>query len=162
VLALPIPAHNYVGLKAGKAGTLFLAEVPANLLTIPPPQPGQPLGILTVTKFDLATRKTSPVVSNVAAFDVSFNGEKMLHRQGDKWFIANAGGPGGTGGAGAMAALAARNASGGGDAGGSGGPQTLKTDDMEVRVDPRAEWRQMYREVWRLQRDFLYDPGFHG
>src|SRR5262249_55326805 len=21
---------------------------------------------------------------------------------------------------------------------------------------------QMYREVWRIQRDFLYDPGFHG
>ena len=26
----------------------------------------------------------------------------------------------------------------------------------------RAEWRQMYREVWRIERDFLYDPGFHG
>src|SRR6266849_9705423 len=33
---------------------------------------------------------------------------------------------------------------------------------MEVRVDPRAEWRQMYREVWRIERDFFYDPGFHG
>ena len=28
---------------------------------------------------------------------------------------------------------------------------------LEVYVDPRAEWRQMYREVWRLERDFLYD-----
>ena len=37
-----------------------------------------------------------------------------------------------------------------------------RLDDMEVRVDPRAEWKQMYREVWRIQRDFLYDPGFHG
>jgi tricorn protease len=33
---------------------------------------------------------------------------------------------------------------------------------MEVYVDPPAEWRQMYREVWRIQRDFLYDPNFHG
>jgi tricorn protease len=33
---------------------------------------------------------------------------------------------------------------------------------MEVRVDPRAEWRQMYRDAWRLQRDFLYDPHAHG
>ena len=39
---------------------------------------------------------------------------------------------------------------------------SLKTDDMEVQVDPRAEWRQMYREAWRLQRDFLYDPNYHG
>ena len=29
-------------------------------------------------------------------------------------------------------------------------------------LDPRAEWKQMYRETWRLQRDFLYDPHLHG
>ena len=48
----------------------------------------------------------------------------------------------------------------------AGGPpkpeKPLRTDDMEVRVDPRAEWRQMYHETWRLQRDFLYDPHAHG
>jgi tricorn protease len=33
---------------------------------------------------------------------------------------------------------------------------------MEVFVDPRAEWNQMYREVWRIERDFLYDPNHHG
>jgi tricorn protease len=38
----------------------------------------------------------------------------------------------------------------------------LKTDGLEVRIDPAAAWRQMYREVWRIQRDFFYDPGYHG
>ena len=33
---------------------------------------------------------------------------------------------------------------------------------MEVYVDPRAEWKQMYHEVWRIERDFLYDPHAHG
>ena len=33
---------------------------------------------------------------------------------------------------------------------------------MEVYVDPRAEWKQMYHEVWRIERDFFYDPHFHG
>jgi tricorn protease len=33
---------------------------------------------------------------------------------------------------------------------------------MEVWVDPRAEWKQMYHEVWRIERDFLYDPHAHG
>jgi tricorn protease len=42
------------------------------------------------------------------------------------------------------------------------GEGVLRLEAMEVRVDPRAEWRQMYREVWRIQRDFLYDPGLHG
>jgi tricorn protease len=31
-----------------------------------------------------------------------------------------------------------------------------------MRVDPKAEWAQMYREVWRIERDFFYDPGAHG
>ena len=42
------------------------------------------------------------------------------------------------------------------------GDGALKADGLEVWVDPRAEWRQMYRETWRIQRDFLYDPGAHG
>jgi tricorn protease len=33
---------------------------------------------------------------------------------------------------------------------------------MEVYADPRAEWDQMYREAWRIQRDFFYDPSLHG
>ena len=33
---------------------------------------------------------------------------------------------------------------------------------MEVRVDPRAEWKQMYHESWRQMRDFFYDPDLHG
>jgi tricorn protease len=39
---------------------------------------------------------------------------------------------------------------------------TLKLDAMEVRVEPRAEWRQMYREACRSMRDAFYDPGYHG
>jgi len=31
-----------------------------------------------------------------------------------------------------------------------------------VKVDPRAEWEQIYRETWRIERDFLYDPNAHG
>jgi tricorn protease len=42
------------------------------------------------------------------------------------------------------------------------GEGVLRTADLEARVDPKAEWQQMYKEVWRIQRDFLYDPGAHG
>ncbi|HJS58104.1 MAG TPA: PDZ domain-containing protein, partial [Vicinamibacteria bacterium] len=37
----------------------------------------------------------------------------------------------------------------------------MKTE-VEVAIDPRAEWRQMYREAWRIERDFFYAPNFHG
>jgi tricorn protease len=33
---------------------------------------------------------------------------------------------------------------------------------MSAVLDPRDEWKQMYRETWHLQRDFLYDPHLQG
>ena len=46
---------------------------------------------------------------------------------------------------------------------GAGKPETpLNLARMEVRVDPRAEWKQEYNEVWRIERDFFYDPKLHG
>ena len=92
----------------------------------------------TVSKFELSTRKTEPFLAGINGFTVSANGEKVLYRQGPAWFIAGAG------------------------ATPKPGDGALKLAAMEVYVDPRAEWNQMYHEVWRIQRDFLYDPGHHG
>ena len=33
---------------------------------------------------------------------------------------------------------------------------------MEVKIDPLAEWKQMYHEVWRIERSYFYDPNLHG
>jgi tricorn protease len=33
---------------------------------------------------------------------------------------------------------------------------------IQVKVDPPAEWAQMLEEAWRINRDWFYDPGFHG
>ena len=38
----------------------------------------------------------------------------------------------------------------------------LALDRLQVKIDPVAEWRQIYREAWRINRDYFYDPGFHG
>jgi len=39
---------------------------------------------------------------------------------------------------------------------------SLDIHDLKVRVDPRDEWRQIYHEAWRINRDFFYDPNMHG
>jgi tricorn protease len=93
---------------------------------------------VTVSKFDFGTRKTEPFLSGINGFGVSANGEKVLYRQGPGWFVA---------------ATAAAPKPGDG---------ALKLDGMETYVDPRTEWNQMYHEVWRIERDFLYDPNHHG
>jgi tricorn protease len=38
----------------------------------------------------------------------------------------------------------------------------MATGDIEVPVDPRAEWRQMFQDTYRLERDYFYDPNMHG
>ena len=38
----------------------------------------------------------------------------------------------------------------------------LNLSQMQTTIDPRAEWKQMYHETWRIERDFLYDPNTHG
>jgi tricorn protease len=42
------------------------------------------------------------------------------------------------------------------------GEGKLNTASLEVRVDPRTEWKQIFREAWRIQRDFYWDPGMGG
>ena len=135
IVALPIRPANYVQLDAGKTGVLFLSEI----ADVPRFGDAPPI---TVTKFDLSTRKTDPYLSGVSAFAVSANGEKALYHQGSPtaptWFIVGTG------------------------AAPKDGEGALKVADMEVYVDPRVEWNQMYHEVWRIERDFLYDPNHHG
>ncbi len=36
------------------------------------------------------------------------------------------------------------------------------TNEMEMTVNPQEEWRQIFNDVWRLQRDYFYDSDMHG
>ena len=38
----------------------------------------------------------------------------------------------------------------------------LRVAEMRMMVDPQAEWRQIFDDVWRFQRDYFYDPNMHG
>ena len=42
------------------------------------------------------------------------------------------------------------------------GEGVLSFADLQVHVDPHAEWNQMFHEVWRIERAYFYDPGYHG
>src|SRR5262249_12743219 len=135
-LALPLPAKNYVGLTVGKAGVIFVLEAPSVFsLDDPPPENGPPL---TVHRFDLAKRKGEKLTEGVNRVSVSDSGEKMPYSRGEGWFLAGPAGPA------------------------KPGDGELKLGGLEVRVEPQAEWRQIYNEVYRIERDFLYDPNFHG
>jgi tricorn protease len=38
----------------------------------------------------------------------------------------------------------------------------IKTAGLETIVDPVAEWKQLFTDAWRIERDYFYDPGMHG
>lgn len=38
----------------------------------------------------------------------------------------------------------------------------VRASDWAITVDPRAEWRQMFSNAWRLHRDFFFDRDMHG
>ena len=146
IIALPIPSLNFLNLRAGKANTIYLIEAP-------PAGPGGPGGPprFTLHKYDLEKRKFDKAMDGITGFEVSANGEKALISRGPGWMImptATMGAPAGPAGPGGPP--------------GPAGAQMLKTSEMEVRIDPKVEWKQMYDEVWRGERDFFYDPNAHG
>jgi len=145
-----MPPRRYTALQVAKAGTLLALEAPALALDGPP---GNPPG-QTVHRYDLKTRKSDVALTGVNNFQMSSGGEKALYRQGENWIIAAlrpmASGPGGGGAPGPTPP--------------AGGAQqgVLKTSGIEVRVDPVQEWKQMYHEAWRTERDWFYDRNIHG
>jgi tricorn protease len=121
---------------AGKSGVLFLLEAPMVIIEGDNPQ--------IIQKFDLSKRKVDKWIEEANDFSVSFDGEKILYRKGDTWLTASAE-----------------------EAPSAGGPPKpgigpLKLDGWEVYVEPRAMWKQIYNETWRIERDFFYDPHYHG
>jgi tricorn protease len=140
ILALPLARGNYQQLEAGADGILFAGSAPVAMTDEDYLEAdGQPPH-LDVVRFDFKTRKSLPFAKEVDAgsLAVSADGSKLLFSRSQKWFVV------------------------GSEAAPKDGDGALKLDDLRVWVDPRAEWRQMYHEVWRIERDFFYDAGFHG
>lgn len=88
--------------------------------------------------FDLASKKETPL-GTVSGFEISADGKKMIISKDGKYGIIDLP-KGGTVAIG----------------------EPLNLSGLEVELDKRAEWRQMFNEAWRQMRDFFYDPGLHG
>ncbi len=132
VLALPVPAGDFRDLQAGAAGQLYYLELPGR------GEDGSRGGALK--RFDLAKRKSETVFAGVDQYVLSADRKKALVAEPpDKWSIVDVAGAPPTAGKG-----------------------RLNIDAVEVRVEPRAEWEQIFNEAWRINRDYFYDPHMHG
>ena len=71
-------------------------------------------------------------------YSLSSDGKKMLFVKGGNWGITNAG---------------EKPESGNG---------MLNINAIQVKIDPLAEWTEIFDEAWRVNRDYFYDPNMHG
>jgi tricorn protease len=88
-------------------------------------------------RYDIKERKESEVME-LDNYLLTADGKKMLYNKGETWGICDAGKKP------------------------EAGKGMLNTASMEVKMDPCAEWKQILDEVWRINRDYFYDPGMHG
>jgi len=149
VEAVPVPASNYRDLASGRHALYFLDGKDGDFNRFEyrelPPR--------TLYAFDFEKRKVETVVEGVDQYELAVDGEHLVWRRGSTVGIAHtetrererSGSATGS----AVAALETTS-------------RELDLSDLNMVLDPRAEWIEVYSDAWRLERDFYYEPGMNG
>jgi len=94
-------------------------------------------GAGTMHKYSFKKRADNEVV-DMDGYVITADGKKMLYVKNGAWTISAAGEKP------------------------EPGKGVVNVNDIEVKIDPAAEWADMFDEAWRVNRDYFYDPGMHG
>ncbi len=155
IISVPgVPERQYSQLRAGVSGTVYYLEAGAGG-TGARGDAGGPGGSI-LHRYKLSDRKAAPFVSGVAAYDLSADGHKLLYRAaggGDRGAR-----PGGAPGTGAPPSLFIVEADRNPPQAGQGRLEVT----LRMYLEPKEEFKQIFNEGWRNQRDYLYVPNMHG
>ena len=121
--------------KAGRYDSL--AAISGKLLYRRLPHVGSGEEKTPVVFYDLEKREEKTVIEDADFMELSANREKLLVRKGKDYAIIE-------------------------PKEGQKMDKKINTGDFEAPIDPVAEWRQIFTDAWRLERDYFYDPGMHG
>ncbi|HSB19584.1 MAG TPA: S41 family peptidase [Anaeromyxobacteraceae bacterium] len=130
IVPFPVAPSNVRGLRAVKGKVYWLSFPTFDLSPAFPPPPRKG----TLEAFDLEKRKATDLLAGVERYDVSADGSRILYKADKTWGIAEP------------------------KEGLKIGDGALKLDGLRMEIDPRAEWRQIFAETWRVYRDFFYLP----
>jgi tricorn protease len=157
IIAVPnVPARQYLDLQAGVDGQVFYMEAP------------RPAGVggggfggggggNELMRYRLCERRATTFANNVAAYEISADRRKLVYRAaggGGGQF----GGPGGGGGTPPPPQLFLVDADRTPPQAGSG----RLNFSLRMYLEPKEEFKQIFNEGWRLQRDYLYVPNMQG
>ncbi len=121
--------------KAGRYDSL--AAVSGKLLYRRLPRIGSGEEKASLVFYDLEKREEKTVLDEAEFVELSSNREKLLVRKGSDYAIVE-------------------------PKEGQKLDKKIDTSAFEAPIDPVAEWRQIFTDAWRLERDYFYDPGMHG
>ncbi len=92
---------------------------------------------MTLQKFVLKDKEAKEFTAGVGQVTISADGKKILANIGGAWKMMDAGKPNGK------------------------GAESLKVN-LQMKLDRKTEWSQIFNEGWRYERDYFYDPDMHG
>lgn len=101
---------------------------------------GSPRESLKTFPIENKSPKVETFMDDIASYELSLDRKKILVRKGQDLFIFD------------VAAKAPADTT----------KNKVPLSEWTFRLDPRDEWRQMFTEAWRLERDYFYDRGMHG
>lgn len=120
---------------AGNFGAL--RAVSGKLIYLRAPNSGSSDKKKPLMYYDLDKREEKTIVDDVDMFFVSADGKKVLVAKSGSYSVVD---------------LAENQKM----------DKKMPIDLMTMTIDPRAEWNQIFTDVWRFERDFFYDPNMHG
>ena len=138
IVALAVPPALIRNFDASK-DAIYYGTSPINGLS--GPIPGEEPAIHA---YELKDRKDKVVIEGTFRFALSSDGSKLLYRGGDgapKFGIIDAKPP---------------------DSPHKPGEGNLDISGMKAEVDPPQEWKQIFNEVWRQERDYFFEPSMNG
>ncbi len=92
---------------------------------------------LVLHKFTLEKREAKEFISGANQISVSGDGNKMLAKVNNDWKVMST-------------------------AGANGNEGTSLKINLKVNLSRAEEWKQIFEEAWRYERDYFYDPNMHG
>lgn len=135
VVELPVGPANCGGLVAGE-DKLFWITTPTQPMGADDDQPAGPRGQLNV--YDFKSRKQEVWLDGVSGYTMSADGKRLGWLKDGQILVADA------------------NAK-------PGEPEErLVLSSLPLRINPAEEWKQIYAEAWRLQRDFYWAENMVG
>jgi tricorn protease len=142
ILAFPVAEGRYDAIYGAKGKALFTVHPVATPDAAPFGDHDPPGSTLEAFAFEDSKRTT--VARDVHDFTVTADGKALLYRSGRR-----------------LRALKAGEKAPDGDKPGRA-TGWLDLGRIKVSVDPPLEWRQMYHEAWRLQRDHFWTEDMSG